>query len=60
MDGGAWWPTVHRVAKSQTQLKRLSMHAHTYKSFLFLPEKPLGQRSLVDYSPCGCKESDTA
>ena len=23
----AWWATVHRVAKSQAQLKRLSMHA---------------------------------
>ena len=22
----AWWATVHKVAKSQTQLKRLSMH----------------------------------
>ena len=29
MDRGAWWATVHRVAKSQTQLKRLSMHMHT-------------------------------
>ena len=27
MDRGAWWATVHTVAKSQTQLKRLSMHA---------------------------------
>ena len=27
MDRGAWWATVHRVSKSQTQLKRLSMHA---------------------------------
>ena len=27
MDRGAWWATVHRVAKSQTQLKRLSPHA---------------------------------
>ena len=27
MDREAWWATVHRVAKSQTQLKRLSMHA---------------------------------
>ena len=26
MDRGAWWATVHRVAKSQTRLKRLSMH----------------------------------
>ena len=26
---------------------------------LFLPGKPHGQRSLVGYSPWGCKESDT-
>ena len=29
MDRGAWWAIVHRVAKSQTTLKRLSMQAHT-------------------------------
>ena len=28
MDRGAWWAVVHRVAKSWTRLKRLSMHAH--------------------------------
>ena len=27
MARGAWGATVHRVAKSQTQLKRVSMHA---------------------------------
>ena len=27
MDRGAWWATVHRVAQSQTLLKRLSMQA---------------------------------
>ena len=27
MDRGSWWSTVHRVTKSWTQLKRLSMHA---------------------------------
>ena len=27
MDRGALWATVHGVAKSQTGLKRLSMHA---------------------------------
>ena len=27
MDIGAWWATVHRLAKSQTLLKRLNMHA---------------------------------
>ena len=29
MDRGAWQATVHSVANSQTQLKRLSMHART-------------------------------
>jgi len=29
MDRGAWRAIVHRVAQSWTQLKRLSMHAHT-------------------------------
>ena len=28
MDRGAWQDTVHSVTKSQTQLKRLSMHVH--------------------------------
>ena len=28
MDRGAWWATVHKVTKSQTQLKRLSTHMH--------------------------------
>ena len=27
MGRGAWWITVHRVAKSQTQLKQLSIQA---------------------------------
>ena len=26
MDRGAWWATVHRLAKSQQGLKHLSMH----------------------------------
>ena len=26
MDRGAWWATVHRVAKSWSQLKQLSTH----------------------------------
>ena len=28
MDRGAWWATVHRVAKSQRRLKWLSTHEH--------------------------------
>ena len=27
MDRGAWWAAVHRVTKSRTQLKQLSMRA---------------------------------
>ena len=30
MDGGAWWATVHRAAKNQTQLR-----AFTFLSFLW-------------------------
>ena len=26
MDGGAWWATVHRVTKGQTQLKQFNTH----------------------------------
>ena len=26
MDRGAWWAIVHSIAKSRTQLKRLSIH----------------------------------
>ena len=29
-DRGVWWATVHRVAKIQTQLKPLSIQAHTH------------------------------
>ena len=28
MDRGAWWATVHGVAMSQMQLKRLDTHGH--------------------------------
>ena len=32
MDGGGWQATVHRVAKSQTQLKLLNTHTHNLKN----------------------------
>ena len=31
MGRGAWQVTVHRVTKSQTQMKRLHTHTHTHK-----------------------------
>ena len=34
MDRGAWQATVHRVARSWTQLKRISTHARTIETFV--------------------------
>ena len=31
VDRGAWWSTVHGVAKSWTRLKQLSAHTHTHR-----------------------------
>ena len=36
MDGGAWRVIVHRAAKSQTQLKLLSMYTRTYTKRVFV------------------------
>ena len=33
MDREAWQDMVHRIAKSQTQLKRFSKHAYNYLQF---------------------------
>ena len=35
MDREAWWATVHGVTKSQTQLKRLSMHTEAQRYIHF-------------------------
>ena len=56
MDRGAWIAAVHRVTKTQTQLKRLSMHARRrqwHPTPVLLPRKSHGQRSLVGCSPWG-------
>ena len=37
MDRGAWWATVHGVAKSQTQLKGLA-HKNAHKVFEIWPQ----------------------
>ena len=39
MDRGAWWATVHSVAKGQTQLKQLSTHACT--NTLLITSRPV-------------------
>ena len=33
MDGGAWWATVHGVAKSRTRLSDLTFNFMSFKSF---------------------------
>ena len=57
---GAWWATVHRVAKSRT---RLSDFTFLLKGFpggsVLLPGKSHGWRSLEGSSPWGHWGSDT-
>ena len=36
MDRGAWWATVHRVAKSQTWLEWLSMQAYIKYIYIYI------------------------
>ena len=47
MDRGAWWATVHRITKSQIQLKRLSMHSMTLEVPLKSYSQPCGIRWLM-------------
>ena len=35
LDRGAWWATVHRVAKSWAWLKRLSTHTHAWAHYIY-------------------------
>ena len=41
MERGAWRATVHGVAQSWTQLKRLSMHARWNSSYVLQGNVPL-------------------
>ena len=38
MDRGAWWATVHRVTKSQTQNGLARVHAHSFTLKRIKPE----------------------
>ena len=66
MDGGAWWATVHGVAKSQTGLSNFIfiftfMHRRRkcQPTPLCLPGESQGQGSLVGCRLWGRTESDT-
>ena len=52
MDRGAWWATVHRVAKRQTQLN--DKHYHLYPTFQFSSVSSVAQScpTLCDLMNC--------
>ena len=62
MDGGAWWSTVHGVARSGTRLSDFTF-THWGRKWqptpVFLPEESQGQGSLVGCHLWGRTESDT-
>ena len=66
MDGGAWWATVHRVAKSRTRLSDFpfTLHVHALETEMattpvFSPGESQGRGSLVGCRLWGRTESDT-
>ena len=64
MDGGAWWATVHGVAKSQTRLSNFTFtfHSHTLEKEMTTHSSVPAWRipgSLVGCCLWGCTESDT-
>ena len=66
MDGGAWWATVHRVAKSRTRLSdfTFTFHYHALEkemathSSVLVPGESQGRGSLVSCRLWGRTESD--
>ena len=66
IDGGAWWATVHGVAKSRTRLSDFTFifHFHALEKEMATHSSVLawripGQRSLVGFRLLGRAESDT-
>ena len=61
MDGGAWWATVHGVAKSQTRLSdfTFSFHFHALEKAMATHSSILAWKILWTLEPGGvAKESD--
>ena len=55
MDRGAWWATVHRVAKSWTGVKRLSTHAQVLE--VTLKPHDCSEPHICSQKPQLCLES---
>ena len=51
IDRGAWWATVHRVAKSQTWMKRLSTCSWTLSPLTLQVSKPRNSGRIVATPP---------
>ena len=47
---GAWWATVHRGVKSQTQLKQLNMGTVLIQHY-YLPGMVLGEDVTASFAP---------
>ena len=47
------------ILRFKTQVREYPLEEEMQPTPVFLPQKPHGQRSLVDCSPLGLKESDT-
>ena len=66
MDRGAWWAAVHRVAKSWTGLKQLSMHAPLFLQcslvlcYIFCREWVGGNLTHRDMSNGECQQIDSS
>ena len=67
MDGGAWWATVHGVAKSRTWLSNFTDFSHFLLYWrgewlptpVFLPGESHGWSGLAGHGPWGRRELDT-
>ena len=66
MDGGAWWATVHGVAKSQTRLSNFTFtfHFHAWEKEMATHSSVLAWRipgtgELGELTSMGHTESDT-
>ena len=49
----------HRRCRFNHWVRKTPWRRKQQPTLVFLPEKPLGQRSLVVYSPWGCRETTT-
>ena len=55
MDGGAWWATVHRVAKSRMRLSDLTF---TFFNFQLSPKGTIELPGGLVVKECACHAGD--